>query len=82
MNNDIQKRIDKRISEKEFNIAIGQGINCATEFMKQQRDFLKFEGTTMEDFKKLAKEITDVILELRNEYGQNEQDEQDNAELA
>jgi len=67
MDNETQKRIDKRISEKDVNIAIGQGANCATEFMK-------VKGFDKQEFKDLARQITDVILELRGEYGQAPED--------
>ena len=69
METEIQKRIDKRINEKDLNIAIGQGINCATEFLK--------EGFNKEEFKNLARQITDVILELRSEYGQTPNEDND-----
>jgi HD-like signal output (HDOD) protein len=60
---EIQKNINKRIGEKDINIAIGQGANCATEFMK-------VKGFDKKEFKDLARQIADVILELRGEYTQ------------
>lgn len=49
------------MNETSLNIGVGQGVNIAGEFLKE-KEFNK------EEFKNLAREISDVVFELRAEF--------------
>ena len=77
MFNEKQKKIQQRIEEKDLNIAIGQGINNACLLLKDRDDFINSEF----DYKKMAikqyaKMITEVLLEMREEYQKENNEEQ------
>ena len=77
MFNEKQKRIQQRIEEKDLNIAIGQGINNACLLLKDREDFinLSFDDKKMA-VKKYAQMITEVLLEMREEYQKENNEEQ------
>lgn len=77
MYNEKQKRIQQRIEEKDLNIAIGQGINNACLLLKDREGFinLPFDDKKMA-IKQYAKMITEVLLEMREEYQKENNEEQ------
>ena len=77
MYNEKQKRIQQRIEEKDLNIAIGQGINNACLLLKDREAFinLSFDDKKMA-VKKYAQMITEVLLEMREEYQKENNEEQ------
>ncbi len=77
MFNEKQKKIQQRIEEKDLNIAIGQGINNACLLLKDREDFinLSFDDKKMA-VKQYAKMITEVLLEMREEYQKENNEEQ------
>ncbi len=77
MYNEKQKRIQQRIEEKDLNIAIGQGINNACLLLKDREDFinLSFDDKKMA-VKQYAQMITEVLLEMREEYQKENNEEQ------
>lgn len=77
MYNEKQKKIQQRIEEKDLNIAIGQGINNACLLLKDREGFinLSFDDKKMA-VKKYAQMITEVLLEMREEYQKENNEEQ------
>ena len=77
MFNEKQKKIQQRIEEKDLNIAIGQGINNACLLLKDREDFinLSFDDKKMA-VKQYAQMITEVLLEMREEYQKENNEEQ------
>ena len=77
MFNEKQKRIQQRIEEKDLNIAIGQGINNACLLLKDRDEFINASSDDKKmAVKKYAQMITEVLLEMREEYQKENNEEQ------
>ena len=77
MFNEKQKRIQQRIEEKDLNIAIGQGINNACLLLKDRDEFIHASSDDKKmAVKQYAQMITEVLLEMREEYQKENNEEQ------